>query len=88
MFGVVWRFAKLRLQLRDPPLGRGEPFKQRVLLGVAQSDEVDPAAPHEVLCMRLGNGQAGTTLESLHTVRRVAPISGEHLVVRRETGKE
>ncbi len=25
---------------------------------------------------------------SLHTVRRVAPISGEHLVVRRETGKE
>jgi hypothetical protein len=38
--------------------------------------------------MRLGTGPSGATLESLHTVRRVAPISGEHLVVRRETGKE
>ena len=41
-----------------------------------------------LLCMRLGTGPSGTTLESLHIVRRVAPISGEHLVVRRETGKE
>jgi hypothetical protein len=30
--------------------------------------------------MRLGTGQSSATLESLHTVRRVAPISGEHLV--------
>jgi hypothetical protein len=30
--------------------------------------------------MRLGTGHPGATLVSLHTVRRVAPISGEHLV--------
>src|SRR6516165_3305338 len=33
-----------------------------------------------LLCMRLGTGHPGATLVSLHTVRRVAPISGEHLV--------
>jgi hypothetical protein len=33
-----------------------------------------------LLCMRLGTGPSGAILESLHTVRRVAPISGEHLV--------
>jgi hypothetical protein len=30
--------------------------------------------------MRLGPGPSGATVESLHTVRRVAPISGEHLI--------
>jgi hypothetical protein len=35
-----------------------------------------------------GTGPSGTTLENLHTVRPVAPIAGEHLVVRRETGEE
>jgi hypothetical protein len=33
-----------------------------------------------LLCMRLGAGPSSATLESLHTVRRVAPISGEHVV--------
>jgi hypothetical protein len=33
-----------------------------------------------LLCMRPGTGLPGATLENLHTVRRVAPISGEHLV--------
>jgi hypothetical protein len=33
-----------------------------------------------LLCMRLGAGPSSAILESLHTVRRVAPVSGEHLV--------
>jgi hypothetical protein len=33
-----------------------------------------------LLCMRLGAGPSSAILESLHTVRRVVPISGEHLV--------
>jgi hypothetical protein len=33
-----------------------------------------------LLCMRLGTGQSSAILESLHIVRRVGPISGEHLV--------
>jgi hypothetical protein len=33
-----------------------------------------------LLCMRLGAGQSGAILDNVHTVRRVAPISGEHLV--------
>jgi len=36
--------------------------------------------------MRLGTGHSGATLVSLHTVRRVAPISGEHLVYYERIG--
>jgi hypothetical protein len=33
-----------------------------------------------LLCMRLRAGPSSATLVNLHIVRRVAPISGEHLV--------
>jgi hypothetical protein len=33
-----------------------------------------------LLCMRLGTGLSGAILDILHTVRRVPPASGEHVV--------
>ena len=53
--------------------------RDRVFVHI-QADVDDICSMIRLLCMRLGAGLSSATLVSLHIVRRVAPISGEHLV--------
>jgi len=64
----------------SPQARFGQRDRYRILVHVKA--DIGDRLRHDpsLLCMRLGTGPSGTTLESLHTVRRVAPISGEHLV--------
>ncbi len=75
-----WRVRDLAMLAHFSPLARlGQCNRNRILVHIQAdvSDRLvhDPSPMHEAR-----HRPPGATLEHLHTVRRVAPISGEHLV--------